>query len=64
MSVAALSEIQPLLRVEDVTRILAISKSQLYDLIRIGDFPGPIKLGRCSRWRLADVMAYINRKFF
>ena len=63
MSVSTAIPIEPLLRVEDVTRILSISKSQLYDLIRIGDFPRPIKLGRCSRWRLADVMAYINRKF-
>lgn len=64
MSVSVVFPIEPLLRIQDVTRILSISKSQLYDLIRIGDFPGPIKLGRCSRWRVADVIAYINRKFF
>lgn len=52
--------IEPLLRVEDVLRILSISRSQLYDLIREGVLPGPIKLGGCSRWRLAGILAAIE----
>lgn len=55
MSVSAATTIAPLLRIEDVLRILSISRSQLYDLIRIGYLPAPIKLGKCAHWSSADI---------
>lgn len=51
--------IEPLLRSADVIQILSISRSQLYDLIRLGVLPPPIKLGGCSRWKAEDIRAAI-----
>lgn len=61
MATTAASSIEPLLRADDVIRILAISRSQMYDLIRMGILPAPIKLGKCSRWRNSDILAAISR---
>lgn len=59
MAATTVISIEPLLRAEEVVRILSISRSQLYDLIRQGVLPPPIKLGGCSRWKVADIRAAI-----
>lgn len=37
-----------------------ISRSCVYDLIASGDFPRPVKIGRASRWVVAEVDAWIG----
>jgi len=41
--------------------LLPIGKSALYELIRNGKFPRPLKIGRRSVWREADVAAAVER---
>ena len=45
------------LEVADLTGIKA--NSTLYDMIRRGDFPPPVKLGRSSAWRESEVRQWI-----
>ena len=45
-----------LLRCRDVQRMLALSKSSIYAMIRDGKFPRPIRLGpRAVRWRADEI---------
>ena len=49
-----------LLRRLDVADLTSIrSRSTLYDMIRRGDFPPPVKLGRSSAWRESEVRRWI-----
>lgn len=41
------------LKVEEVCGRIGVEKSKLYQMIRAGDFPKPIKLGVSSLW--ADI---------
>ncbi|OOF47571.1 helix-turn-helix transcriptional regulator [Rodentibacter trehalosifermentans] len=49
-----------LLNVEDVRAITGFSTTTIYKHVKDGIFPQPKKLGRSTRWRLADIQAYIN----
>ena len=40
--------------------MLGISHRTLLRLVERGDAPVPVKLGRLTRWRAADVLAYVN----
>ena len=52
-----------LLRFADVLRICGgISRPTVYDRIRRGEFPPPLRFGpKVVRWRAADVQAYLSR---
>lgn len=41
--------------------ITGFSAKHIYHLIRIGQFPAPIKIGRASLWRLSDINAWIEK---
>lgn len=49
-----------LLDVQDVKAITGHSVTTIYKYVKLGIFPQPKKCGRSTRWRLADVMEYIN----
>lgn len=49
-----------LLDLEDVRVITGFSATTIYKHVRDGIFPQPKKCGRSTRWRLADIQAYIN----
>lgn len=49
-----------LLTKEDILKILRIGKSTLYDLIKRGLFPKPLKIGSISRWKEEDVQAFLS----
>jgi prophage regulatory protein len=50
-----------LIDVKAVQRLTSIKRSTLYDWMREGRFPRPLVLSRkCSRWRLADVNAWLE----
>jgi predicted DNA-binding transcriptional regulator AlpA len=40
--------------------MLGISHRTLLRLVDRGEAPTPVKLGRLTRWRAADVLAYVN----
>lgn len=50
-----------LLRRPQVERITGLSRSTIYDWIKKGDFPAPVKLGaRLVAWRESDVTAWLE----
>ncbi|MDD6910421.1 helix-turn-helix transcriptional regulator [Actinobacillus minor] len=49
-----------LLDVQDVKAITGLSVTSIYKYVKEGTFPQPKKCGRSTRWRLADVMEYVN----
>ena len=57
-----------LLRVGEVAELLGVSKSYIYKLSQIGDFPKPIVLGdetirrASSRWVLSEVEDWVNSR--
>lgn len=52
-----------LLRARQVLEKIGISRAHLYDLIRRGEFPPPVKLGaRTSVWPLSTVESWISAR--
>lgn len=50
-----------LLRLRTVEAIVALKKTSIYSLMARGEFPQPIRRGnRCTRWRSADVTAWLQ----
>jgi predicted DNA-binding transcriptional regulator AlpA len=53
---------QPLLlRADEVARLVAVSTRTLWRLVNTEQFPAPVRVGGCTRWRLADVENWVNR---
>lgn len=51
-----------LLRLGDVLAMTGMSRSTLYDRIRNGDFPEPLRLGsRMSRWRKGEIQTWLRK---
>jgi len=52
---------EKLLKIRDVCERTALSRSTVYEKIRKGEFPPPVKLGeRAVAWREADVVEWLN----
>lgn len=49
-----------LLTLPEVGRVLAISRSKLYDLLNSGNLPS-FYIGKSRRVRISDVQAFVNR---
>ena len=50
-----------LLRLPTVQAIVGLSKTTIYTLVARREFPQPIRRGnRCTRWRSADVTAWLQ----
>jgi prophage regulatory protein len=50
-----------LLRLPTVQAVTGLSKTTIYTLVARQDFPQPIRRGnRCTRWRSADVTAWLQ----
>ena len=52
---------EPLLTVGDVAKKLAVSKRSVWKLLSLGQLPKPVKILSSSRWREADINAFIDR---
>lgn len=51
------------LRLPEVCRMTALSRSTVYKLIQEGDFPPPIKLTvRSSGWRLSEIQGWLQTR--
>ena len=51
---------EALVDIETVTNLIAMRRTWLYDEIKAGLFPAPLKIGTASRWRLGDVRAWLR----
>ena len=49
-----------LLKIEDVKERLQIGTTYLYELVKQGKLPRPVKQGRASFWKMQDIKKYID----
>jgi excisionase family DNA binding protein len=49
-----------LLRVEAVAEMLDVSTRTVWRLVSGGELPQPVAIGKCRRWRLADVEQFVS----
>ncbi len=49
-----------LLKIEDVKERLQIGTTYLYELVKQGKLPKPVKQGRSSFWKYQDIKKYID----
>lgn len=47
---------------EGVRGRVGLAVPTIYELIRKGEFPAPVKLGRSSRWLESEIDAFIEEK--
>ena len=60
-SLHALQLSDALLRIKTVEHATGLSGATIYRKLRAGDFPKPVRMGaRCTRWKAADVRAWIQ----
>lgn len=52
--------IDVLLKLPEVCHQAGFGKSAIYEMIKAGTFPGPIKLGYGSRWSQQEVQAWVR----
>lgn len=50
-----------LLRDRDVAAVLSISVRYVWRLVTAGQFPKPVRLGNCTRWRRSDIDEFVRR---
>lgn len=48
-----------LVKAPEAARLLSLGKSTLWDNVKNGKIPAPIKIGRATRWRVADLKKYV-----
>lgn len=48
--------------VREVSHLIGLKNSALYQMIRRGSFPKPVKLGGASRWSLNAVLAWMSAR--
>lgn len=50
-----------LLRIQTVVQATGLSAATIYRKVAVCEFPRPVRLGqRCTRWKAADVRAWIQ----
>ena len=50
-----------LMAIRQVCARTSLGRTLIYQLVKAGKFPAPIKIGRASRWRIADVEQWIAK---
>ena len=48
-----------LIPIREAGKIVGLCKSTIYERIRAGEFPKPVKLGKLTRFSLHEVEAYV-----
>ena len=52
-----------LLRLRDLLKVVPVSRSVIYDMMKAGEFPKPVKVGpRAVAWRMSDVRDWIDSR--
>ena len=49
-----------LLPIEGVMDTVSLSRRTVWRLVSAGEFPPPVKVGRASRWRMADITEWVD----
>jgi predicted DNA-binding transcriptional regulator AlpA len=57
---AARAQLEPLLTVDDLERLLRVDRRTIARLCKRGQFPAPLKLGGSNRWKAEDVADAID----
>lgn len=47
---------------DDLSELLRVSKSGIYNLVREQKIPQPLRIGKSMRWDRDDVMRWLNRQ--
>jgi excisionase family DNA binding protein len=56
------NETTPLLiSAEELAKLMHVSERTLWRLLSAGKVPRPVRIGRNTRWKLAEVTAWIDR---
>ena len=57
----ATTDIQPILiNVRATAQVLGISERKVWDMAAKGQLPKPVHLGGSTRWRIAELNAYVE----
>jgi predicted DNA-binding transcriptional regulator AlpA len=48
-----------LLTDKEAAKLLSIGKTTLWNNVKKGEVPPPIKIGGATRWRVADLLAFV-----
>lgn len=51
-----------LLRVNQVVELVHIAKSTVWLWVSQNRFPKPVKIGKCTFWKLTDIQAWIAKQ--
>jgi len=51
-----------LMRIPQILEIIPISRATFCSMVKNGEFPKPIKIGRSSLWTQEQVQAYIRER--
>lgn len=49
-----------LIDINEVARLTGFSRGKLYSMQSTGAMPAPLKVGRSTRWRRADIEAWVD----
>ena len=49
-----------LLTVEQVAQLTTLGVRTIWSLVSEGSFPRPVKIGRATRWRRSQIMAWVD----
>lgn len=53
----------PMLRIEEVMALLRLGRTTIYDYVKKGEFPAPIKFGpRRSVWQQSEIQHWIEQQ--
>jgi predicted DNA-binding transcriptional regulator AlpA len=58
---AARAQLEPLLTVEDLERLLQVDNRTIIRLCKKGRLPAPIKVGHANRWKPDEVARALDR---
>lgn len=50
-----------LINAEELAKLMDVSERTLWRLLSGGKVPKPVRIGRSTRWRLAEVTEWIDR---
>lgn len=50
------------IKIEEVVNIVGLSQSRVYAMVKCGDFPKPVKLGKASRWPLSTIRHWMTAR--
>lgn len=57
-----LSAVERLITLNEVEYLTGFKSSFIYQLIKLGRFPRPVKIGNASRWRESEVQQWIQEQ--